>query len=260
MKHNRYPRRVIVLATALAVVGGGGASLVLARSAGAATTFSAAAARTHKPHTVPMAPPPAGAPAHGPSPAPAPALPSQIRAVQLSAAQLPAAATQKWAPVGQPNTRAITGHAIRENECASVRGATAWTQQGFSGDRGQTAAIQDTFAFGNSGEAQAAYQGMVTGMARCQAVTQAYQRANHTPADAVVRQTASRAHSVAWQRTWTGVMGMSAGGPQANHFYLAVRGPVLVVMQFTEFPGQAARYDAARDPQVLAMLDAELAR
>jgi hypothetical protein len=35
---------------------------------------------------------------------------------------------------------------------------------------------------------------------------------------------------------------------------------VLIVLQFTEFPGHAAPYDVARDPQVLAMLDAESAR
>jgi hypothetical protein len=260
MKNNRRPRRVIVLAAALAVAGGGGAALVLAGSAGAATSVWATAAHTHSPHAVPMAPPAAG-PARRPSPAAAPApVPAQIRAVQLSAAQLPAAATQKWTPVGTPSTRAITGHGIRENECASVRRARTWTQQGFSGDRGQTAAIQDTFAFASSAAAQAAYQGIVTAMARCEAVTRAYQRTHHVPADAVVTQTASRAHSLAWERKWTGVLGMSAAGPQANHFYLAALGRVLIVMQFTEFPGQTARYDAGHDPQVLAMLDTELAR
>jgi hypothetical protein len=55
-------------------------------------------------------------------------------------------------------------------------------------------------------------------------------------------------------------MGISAGGPQTNHFYVAVNGTRLIVLQFTEFPGQATRYNVAADPQVLAMLDAELAR
>lgn len=260
MKNNRRARRVIVLAAALAVVGGGGAALLLAGSSGAAPA-RATAAQAQNPHVLPMAPPPSDTPARGPGAAAAPAPPSaRIRAVQLSAAQLPAAAAQKWTPTGKPNARTITGHAIRENECASVRGATTWTQQGFTGDRGQTPAIQDTFSFGSSGGARAAFKSVVTGMARCQAVTRAYQRRNHTRADAVVKQTASRAHSVAWERTWTGVMGISAAGPQANHFYLALDGPVLTDLQFTEFPGHAASYRFAHDPQVLAMLDAELAR
>lgn len=184
----------------------------------------------------------------------------RIQPVQPSATRLPAAAQEKWTPIGKPNTRTVTGHDIRENECTSVHGATTWIQQGFSGGAGQTAAIQDTFAFGSSGEAQAAYQLMATSMGQCQATTRAYQSANHTPADAIVKQTASTAHAVAWERTWTGVMGMSAEGPQTNHLYVAVSGHMLIVLQFTEFPGHAAPYDAARDPQVLAMLDVELAQ
>lgn len=178
---------------------------------------------------------------------------------RVSAARLPAAAAQKWTPIGQPNTHAIAGHDIRENECVSVAGATTWTQQGFSGDGGQTAAIQDTFAFPSSAQARAAYQATVTAMARCQTATRAYQRANHTPSDAIVRQTARLDRSVAWERTWTGVLGMSAEGPQVNHLYLAAGGSVLIVLQFTEFPGHTAPYDVACDPQVLTMLDAELA-
>jgi hypothetical protein len=180
--------------------------------------------------------------------------------VQLSATQLPDAAAEQWTPIGEPNTRTITGHDIRENECASVHGARTWSQQGFSGDSGQTAAVQDTFTFDSRSEAQAAYQGIATAMAHCQATTRSLQSVNHTPPNAVVRQTAKLASSIAWERTWTGVMGISAEGPQTNHLYLAVSGAVLIVLQFTEFPGHAAPYDVARDPQVLAMLDAEPAR
>jgi len=180
--------------------------------------------------------------------------------IQLSATQLPAAAAEQWTPIGEPNTRTITGHDIRENECALVHGARTWSQQGFSGDSGQTAAVQDTFTFGRRSEAQTAYQGVATAMAHCQATTRSLQSANHTPPNAVVRQTAKLASSIAWERTWTGVMGISAEGPQTNHLYLAVSGAVLIVLQFTEFPGHAAPYDVARDPQVLAMLDAEPTR
>jgi hypothetical protein len=180
--------------------------------------------------------------------------------IQLSATQLPDAAAEQWTPIGEPNTRTITGHDIRENECASVHGARTWSQQGFSGDSGQTAAVQDTFTFDSRSEAQAAYQGIATAMAHCQATTRSLQSVNHTPPNAVVRQTAKLASSIAWERTWTGVMGISAEGPQTNHLYLAVSGAVLIVLQFTEFPGHAAPYDVARDPQVLAMLDAEPAR
>jgi hypothetical protein len=270
MKKNRRPCRVIILATALAVVAAGGAALVLANSAGAATPARATAAQTHSPHVpqkrnpriVPMAPISihASVSEHSTAAAPAVPIPARIQAVQLPAKQLPAAAAEKWVPVGQPNTRSVVGHDIRENECVSVHGATTWIQQGFSGDGGQTAAIQDTFAFASSAQAQAAYQAMATGMAHCQAATRAYQRANHTPPNAVVRQTASLAHAIAWERTWTGVLGISAAGPQANHLYLAVGGPVLIVLQFTEFPGQAAPYHVVGDPQVLAMLGTELAR
>lgn len=180
--------------------------------------------------------------------------------IQLSATQLPDAAAEQWTPIGGPNTRTITGHDIRENECASVHGARTWSQQGFSGDSGQTAAVQDTFTFDSRSEAQAAYQGIATAMAHCQATTRSLQSVNHTPPNAVVRQTAKLASSIAWERTWTAVMGISAEGPQTNHLYLAVSGAVLIVLQFTEFPGHAAPYDVARDPQVLAMLDAEPAR
>jgi hypothetical protein len=55
-------------------------------------------------------------------------------------------------------------------------------------------------------------------------------------------------------------MGISADGPQTNHLYFAVNGTRLVVLQFTEFPGTSAPYNAAGDPQILAMLSTELAQ
>jgi hypothetical protein len=101
---------------------------------------------------------------------------------------------------------------------------------------------------------------VAAGMDRCQQTTRALQAASKVPVDATVTVTASASNAEAWQRRWTGVMGISAGGRQINHFYAAVNRTRLVILQFTEFPGQAAPYNVAADPQVLAMLDAELAR
>jgi hypothetical protein len=265
----RACRRVLVWAAALAVPTGGILALVMASSAGGATR--AIAAGTHNPHVVTMAPArtlPAAAPRRSTAPAsvsakPADPLPPsarQAQQVQLAPRQLPAFTAEKWQPVGSPATRVVSGHDIGENECAKVDGAITWTQQGFSGGDGQNVAIQDTFVFTSASAAQTAYQHVVTGMDRCQQTTRALQAASKTPADATVTVTASAAHAEAWQRRWTGVMGISAGGRQTNHFYVAVNGTRLVVLQFTEFPGQATPYNVAADPQVLAMLDAELAR
>jgi hypothetical protein len=271
---SRNAGRALAALIGVTVIGGVCAGLVLASSAGQATPAVTTVAGARGAHIVAMAPSSARAltSTHAPSAAraavsrrnsPIPAAvpsPRRIKTVEPKADSLPAANTEKWTPVGEPATRTVTGHDIRENECASVGGATTWIQQGFSGDGGQTAAIQDTFVFGSSAAAHAAYQHMATSMAHCQATTRAYQKANHTPANAVVRQTASLARAIAWERTWTGVMGISAEGPQTNHIYLAVGGPVLIVLEFTEFPGRSVPYDVAHDPQVLAMLGAELAR
>jgi len=179
--------------------------------------------------------------------------------VQLTSGQLPALSAEKWVATGAPSTRSIAGHDIGENECAKVDGASTWTQQAFSGGDGQNVAIQDTFVFTNAAAARSAYQNVVTGMDGCQQTTRALQAANKVALDASVTETAGQPEAAAWKRSWTGVMGMSAEGPQTNHYYLAVNGTRLIVLQFTEFPGQAAPYDVAADPQVLAMLDAELA-
>jgi hypothetical protein len=265
----RARRPVLVCTAALAVSTGGILALVLASSAGGATR--PVAAETHNQHIVTMAPPrtlPAAAPRQNTAPAsgstkPADPLPPsarQAQQVQLAPRQLPAFTAEKWRPIGSPATRVVTGHDVGENECAKVDGATTWTQQGFSGGDGQNVAIQDTFVFTSASAAQAAYQHVVTGMERCQQTTRALQAASKVPVDATVTVTASAPNAEAWQRTWTGVMGISAGGRQTNHFYAAVNRTRLIILQFTEFPGQAAPYNVAADPQVLAMLDAELAR
>jgi hypothetical protein len=179
---------------------------------------------------------------------------------QIAPKQLPAAAAENWVPVGTQSTRTIAGHDIGENECAKVRGADIWTQQSFSGGDGENVAIQDTFVFTSADAARSAYQNVVAGMDTCRQTTRALQTANKVPADASVTETASQVDAATWKRNWTGVLGMSADGPQTNHVYLAVNGTRLIVLQFTEFPHQAAPYDTAADPQVLAMLDTELAR
>jgi hypothetical protein len=276
-------RRALALTVAAGVVGTGCLGVVLAESAGAATP-AAGPAQTQSTHIVPMAAPsasPASTPATGSAAPSAPSAPSSppsaanaastgkapgpaepsagpAQQVQLAPTQLPAPSTEKWAATGKPSTRSIAGHDIGENECAKVDGAAAWTQQAFTGGAGQNVAIQDTFVFTSPGAARSAYQNVIAGMNGCQGTTRALQAANKTPPDAEVERTAAGAQADAWKRTWTGVMGMSAEGPQTNHYYLAVNGTRLILLQFTEFPGQAAPYDVAADHQVLAMLDAEL--
>lgn len=183
-----------------------------------------------------------------------------MQQVQLAAPQLPGYSAERWVAVGTQNTRTIGGHDIGENECAKVDGAETWTQQAFSGGGGQNVAVQDTFAFTNAGTAQAAYQNVVTGMRACQQATRALQASNNVPADATVTDTASQVEATAWKRSWTGVMGMSAAGPQTNHLYMAFAGTSLIVLQFTEFPGHASVYDVTADPGVLSIIEAVLAR
>jgi len=183
-----------------------------------------------------------------------------MQQMQLAAPQLPGYFAENWAPFGTQRIRTIDGHEIGENECAKVDGAGIWTQQSFSGGGGQNVAIQDTFAFTSSGTAQSAYQNVVAGMSACQQITRALQASNNVSVDATVTNTVSQAGAAAWARSWTGVMGVSAAGPQTNHLYVALAGTSLIVLQFTEFPGHAAVYDVTADPSVLSIIEAGLAR
>lgn len=284
-------RRALALTVTAGFVGVGCLGVALAESAGAASVpASAAQHQQQHAHTVPLGSAPAAPSVQAGGPATASATAStattanaanvshpaastsgtvsgsaapsagQAQPVQLAASQLPAPAAEKWAPVGAPSTRAVAGHDIGENECAKVVGAETWTQQAFSGGDGQNVAIQDTFVFGSTATASSAYQNLVTGMGACRQTTRALQTANKVSADASVVETASQIDAAAWERSWTGVMGMSAAGPQTNHLYVAVDGARLIVLQFTEFPGQAAAYHVSADPSVLSMLGAELAR
>ena len=279
-------RRTLTLTIAAGVVAVSGLGVFLAESAGA-TTPTPNASRTQSAHIVPMGTAPssptvtatgsaaasstapsspvstASTSASAPGSAAASGLASTGSAqhVQLTATQLPADSAEKWVPAGTPSTRTVAGHDIGENECAKVDGATTWIQQSFSGGDSQNVAIQDTFGFTSATAARSAYQSVVTGMDACQHTTRALQATNRVvPADATVTETASKADAAAWKRNWTGVMGMSADGPQTNHVYIAVDGSRLIVLQFTEFPGDAAPYDVSTDPAVLSMLSAELAR
>ncbi len=133
-----------------------------------------------------------------------------------------------------------------------------WIQQGYSGGAdGRNPAVQDTFAYADPAMAQSAYQTFRSGMARCQSTSRAYQSTHGVAPDAKVTETADLSDAAAWESSWTGVMGMSAAGPQTNHTYLAVHGTRVIVLQFTEFPGQSASYNVSGDPRVLALLTAE---
>jgi hypothetical protein len=282
-------RGVLALAVTAGIVGAAGVSVVLSESAGA-TPPKPSAAGSQSAHfvamTVPTNPATAGSTVSAPpttasasrllasglatapgklplSNAPAPVRTQQarpMRQVQLAAPQLPGYSAERWVPVGTQNTRILGGHDIGENECAKVDGAESWTQQAFSGGGGQNVAVQDTFTFANAGAAQAAYQNVVTGMRACQQATRALQASNNVPVDATVTDTASQVEAAAWKRSWTGVMGMSAAGPQTNHLYMAFAGTSLIVLQFTEFPGHASTYDVTADPGVLSIIEAVLAR
>lgn len=185
---------------------------------------------------------------------------SAPRADEIAASQLPAVQTEQWKANAPANTRDIVGHDISENECAKVVGAATWTQQGFAGGDGQNEAVQDTFTFTGSAAAQHAYTTFVEAMGTCQATSRADQSTNHVTPDAVVHSTGTAAEAQGWERTWTGVTGISAGGPQTDHTYVAIGGNRLIVLQFTEFPGQAAPYAISGDPAVLTMLEGELAQ
>lgn len=277
MNKDRKPRRrALALAAALATTGGAGLALVMATTAGAVTSTAPAttttrtqgvtssqspagtAVATQSSSTASAAPPASAAPITAPARSSS-GNPATTDPPRLTATQLPAASAEKWDPAGPPSTRDITGHDITENECFKAEGANTWTQQAFYGGDGQNTAIQDSFTFSSAGAAESAYQDAVTGMDACRQTSVALQQKNGVTPDAKVAQTASGTAAAAWKRTWTGVMGMSADSPQTNHIYLAVNGARLIVLQFTEFPGQAAPYDTAGDPQVLTMLTDELA-
>jgi hypothetical protein len=205
----------------------------------------------------------AAAPATQPSPGAAPSGTqpgSANSALPLAPSQLPAFNVEAWTAQKAGPVDHVTGHNIGLNECASVHGAATWQQQPYVSSSGGDSAIFETFTFGTSAAAQSAYAAASAGMKSCQATSRALQVGAHVTPDAVSRQTASTSDAAGFERTWTGVGGVSAYGAQTNHLYLAVRGTKLVVLHFDEFGKDPAAYDVGNDPAVLATLIAVLTR
>ena len=162
---------------------------------------------------------------------------------------------ESWTAQTAGPVRQVTGHDITLNECASVHGATTWQQQPYLSSGGNSAVLE-IYTFGTGAEASAAYAKVHAGMSSCQATSRALQSAQHVTADAVVRQTAAAADAVAFERTWTGVQGISAAGKQTNHLYVAAHGTCVLILHFDELASgsPSGRYDVRQDPHVLSLL------
>lgn len=187
------------------------------------------------------------------------ASPAAVR-ISVAPAQLPGYTTESWTAQTAGQVRDVTGHDIELNECATVHGASTWQQQAYTSSGGNSA-ILETYTFPAAADAQAAYTAVLSGMQSCQATSRALQTANGITADAVTQQTASATDAVAFERTWTGVEGVSAAGPQTNHLYIAERGSTVLILHFDELAAGATAtpYDVRNDPAVLSMLTAALA-
>jgi hypothetical protein len=211
-----------------------------------ATSSSATAAPTTQPS-------PSQAPSQTPPGSANPTLP-------LAPSQLPAFNVEAWTTQKAGPVEHVTGHNIELNECSTVHGPATWQQQPYMSSSGGDSAIFETYTFGTSAAARSAYAAASAGMKSCQATSRALQVAAHVTPDAVSQQTASATDAVAFERTWTGVGGVSAYGAQINHLYLAMRGTMLVVLHFDEFGKDPAAYDVRNDPAVLATLIGVLTR
>ncbi|GGS02193.1 MULTISPECIES: hypothetical protein [Streptomyces] len=173
----------------------------------------------------------------------------------LPAKSLPDSEAARWKPMGPTNTRPV-GPETRLNECATVRGAASWQQQGYV-SAFKTPAIEDSFTFATEAAATGAYQNLVTDLAGCQDTSREVQREAGLTVDARVERTAATADGNAYRREWTGVAGMSAPGAQTNHVYLVRRGATVTVLQFTEMrtaSGPRHSYDIRDDRATLATL------
>jgi hypothetical protein len=204
-------------------------------------------------------PAPKALPAPSPSTAPGPAAAGRghpitaAAAHRLDPARLPGDQVESWTAQKAGPVREVSGHDIALNECATVHGAVTWQQQPYVSSDGNPA-ILETFTFATSAAARSAYAGVYSGMRSCQATSRALQVANHITPDAVLRQTANAAGAAAFERTWTGVLGISAAGPQINHLYLAVRGTTVLILHFDELGKLTGPYDVRDDPGVLSTL------
>lgn len=199
------------------------------------------------PVPAPPAPAKPAAPAAAPVAAPAP----------LAPAKLPDAGAS-WKPIAQPHTQPVV-HDVGLNECAAVKGAVSWQQQGYVSSF-KTPAIQDTFTFADPAAAQRAYTDVLTAMNSCQQHSRDAQSAAKLTPDAVVNATANVAGGAAYARQWNAVAGMSAPGPQTGHVYVVQRGGVLAVLQFAVPAGAPGDHilSAADDRSALAALAAHL--
>lgn len=181
--------------------------------------------------------------------------------VTVAPSRLDAFTAESWTALGAGPVRDVTGHDIELNECASVPGAATWQQQPYTSSGGNSA-ILETYTFADQSAAGSAYAAVLAGMRSCQATSRAVQSAAHIAADAVCRETADATGAAAFERTWTGVQGVSAAGPQINHIYLAVRGATVVILHFdepTSSTSSTSPYDVRNDPSVLSMLTDALA-
>jgi hypothetical protein len=196
----------------------------------------------------------AAAPAVTP-PAPTARTPASRDPAPLAPARLPDAARSAWTSMGPSHTR-TAGPSVAVDECASVRGAATWQQQGYVSTY-DTPAVQDTFAFATEAGAKAAWTRLVAGLDGCRATSRALQSRNGLPQDATVTRTAATADGAAYARTWTAVPGMSAPGRQTDHVYAVREGAVLSVLQVTEISGTTApgtAYSPGQDAAELAVL------
>ncbi|MFB7976832.1 hypothetical protein [Streptomyces vinaceus] len=169
---------------------------------------------------------------------------------------LAAVTARSWTAQAAGPVRQITGHDIALNECANVRGAATWQQQPYVSGGGNPAVLE-IYTFGTEAAAGAAYEGVRSGMSSCQATSRALQSANHLTTDALSRQTVTATDAAAFERTWTGVEGISAPGRQTNHLYLAAHGTRVLVLHFNELAEGSpatAPYDTQQDPNVVSLL------
>jgi hypothetical protein len=183
------------------------------------------------------------------------ASPAAVR-IDVAPAHLPGYTAESWTASSAGPVRDVSGHDIELNECASIHGASTWQQQPYVSSGGNSA-ILEAYTFSTSAQADSAFTAVLSGMQVCQATSRALQTTNHITADAVTRETASATDAAAFERTWTGVEGISAGGLQTNHLYLAVNGSDVVVLHFDELAATSASaspYDVRSDPAVLSLL------
>jgi hypothetical protein len=180
-----------------------------------------------------------------------------VPAVQLTAAELPAGATEHWQPLAAPRTQTVS-RAVQLNECASVSGALSWQQQAYVSAY-KTPAEQDLFTFADPAAAQAATKSLLSQMDSCQDQSRALQTKTLGTADAQVNRTAATDRGTAWERRWTGVEGLSAAGPQTDHLYAVQQGSTIAVVHFDEWAGTPAAPDSSQaDADLLTAVAARL--